>query len=158
MLGSLPEDGCPPWEFSIQILKPIKGTIALYSFRTRGLTSCASEPLMANPTNLWITNPSNQEYKVEVGEDCAIFVGGETLLDLIYEPSEKCLKEIERLDFFRRRDLPAFGYYYYFDIEPDGDRLPNSRSNRSMKSWTIFFLTSLPRVNTSIGTSPHIPI
>ena len=59
---------------------------------------------------------------MEVGEDCAIFVGGETLLDLIYEPSEKCLKEIERLDFFRRRDLPAFGYYYYFDIEPDGDR------------------------------------
>ncbi len=77
---------------------------------------------MANPTNLWITNPSDQEYKVEVGEDCAIIVGGETLLDLIYEPSEKCLKEIERLDFFRRRDLPAFGYYYYFDIEPDGDR------------------------------------
>ena len=38
------------------------------------------------------------------------------MLDLIYEPSEKCLKEIERLDFFRRRDLPAFGYYYYFDI------------------------------------------
>ena len=77
---------------------------------------------MANPTNLWITNPSDQEYKVEVGEDCAIIVGGETLLDLIYEPSEKCLKEIERLDFFRRRDLPAFGYYYYFDVEPNGER------------------------------------
>ena len=77
---------------------------------------------MANPTNLWITNRADQEYKVEVGEDCAIFVGGETLLDLINEPSEKCLKEIERLDFFRRRDLPAFGYYYYFDIEPDGER------------------------------------
>ena len=59
---------------------------------------------------------------MEVGEDCAIFVGGETLLDLIYEPSEKCLKEIEHLDFFRRRDLPASKYYYYFDIESDGDR------------------------------------
>ena len=77
---------------------------------------------MANPTNLWITNPSNQEYKVETGEDCAVIVNGETLLDLIYEPSEKCLKEIEHLDFFRRRDLPASGSYYYFDIEPDGDR------------------------------------
>ena len=59
---------------------------------------------------------------VDAGEDCAIIVDGETLLDLIYEPSEKCPKEIERLDFFRRRDLPAFGYYYYFDIETDGDR------------------------------------
>ena len=26
--------------------------LELYSFRTRGLTSCATEPLMANPTNL----------------------------------------------------------------------------------------------------------
>ena len=59
---------------------------------------------------------------MEVGEDCAIIVDGETLLDLIYEPSEKCLKEIEHLDFFRRRDLPASKYYYYFDIESDGDR------------------------------------
>ena len=74
----------------------------------------------------------------EAGEDCAVIVGGESLLDLIYEPSEKCLKEIlldliyepsekclkeiEHLDFFRRRDLPASRYYYYFDIEPDGDR------------------------------------
>ena len=58
----------------------------------------------------------------EAGEDCALIVGGETLLNLIYEPSEKCLKEIEHLDFFRRRDLPASGSYYYFDIEPDGDR------------------------------------
>ena len=33
-----------------------------------------------------------------------------------------CLKEIEHLDFFRRRDLPASKYYYYFDIESDGDR------------------------------------
>ena len=59
---------------------------------------------------------------MEAGEDCAMIVNGETLLDLIYEPSEKCLKEIGHLDFFRRRDLPAFDYYYYFDIEPDGDR------------------------------------
>ena len=59
---------------------------------------------------------------METGEDCAMIVDGESLLDLIYEPSEKCLKEIEHLDFFRRRDLPASKYYYYFDIEPDGDR------------------------------------
>jgi hypothetical protein len=59
---------------------------------------------------------------VDAGEDCAIIVDGETLLDLIYEPSEKCLKEIERLDFFRRRDLPVSEYYYNFDIELDGDR------------------------------------
>ena len=58
----------------------------------------------------------------EAGEDCAVIVGGESLLDLIYAPSEKCLKEIEHLDFFRRRDLPATDDYYYFDIEPDGDR------------------------------------
>ena len=82
----------------------------------------------------------------EAGEDCAVIVGGESLLDLIYEPSEKCLKEIEHLDFFRRRDLPATDDYYFFDIEPDGDRpakfqkqqiyevLKIILSNRSMKS------------------------
>ena len=59
---------------------------------------------------------------VEAGEDSAIFVDGETLLDLIYEPSEKCLKEIEHLDFFRKRGVPAERNYYYFDIEPDGER------------------------------------
>ena len=59
---------------------------------------------------------------VDAGEDCAIIVDGETLFDLVYEPSEKCLKEIEHLDFFRRRDLPVSEYYYNFDIEPDGDR------------------------------------
>lgn len=58
----------------------------------------------------------------ETGEDCALFVDGETLYDLIYEPSEKCLKEIERLDFFRKRDLPAARNYYYFDVEPNGER------------------------------------
>ena len=58
----------------------------------------------------------------ETGEDCALFVDGETLFDLIYEPSEKCLKEIERLDFFRKRDLPAARNYYYFDVEPNGER------------------------------------
>ena len=40
----------------------------------------------------------------------------------VYEPSEKCLKEIERLDFFRKRDLPAARNYYYFDVEPNGER------------------------------------
>ncbi len=58
----------------------------------------------------------------ETGEDCALFVDGEPLFDLIYEPSEKCLKEIERLDFFRKRDLPAARNYYYFDVEPNGER------------------------------------
>ena len=59
---------------------------------------------------------------VEAGEDSAIFVDGESLLDLIYEPSEKCLKEIEHLDLFRKCNVPAIRNYYYFDIEPDGER------------------------------------
>ena len=59
---------------------------------------------------------------MEAGEECAIFVDGETWLDLIYEPSEKCLKEIEHLDFFRKHGVPAYRNYYCFDIEPDGER------------------------------------
>ena len=58
----------------------------------------------------------------EAVEESAIFVDGETLLDLIYEPSEKCLKEIGHLEFFRKRNVPASRNYYYFDIEPDGER------------------------------------
>ena len=58
----------------------------------------------------------------EAVEESAIFVDGETLLDLIYEPSEKCLKEIGHLEFFRKCNVPANRNYYYFDIEPDGER------------------------------------
>lgn len=59
---------------------------------------------------------------MEKGEDCAFFVDGETFLDLVYEPSEKYLKEIKHLEFFRKRGSPTYRDYYIFDIETEGER------------------------------------
>ena len=59
---------------------------------------------------------------MEKGEECAFFVDGETFLDLVYEPSEKYLKEIKHLEFFRKRGTPTYRDYYIFDIETEGER------------------------------------
>lgn len=59
---------------------------------------------------------------MENGEETAIFVGEETFLDLIYNPSEKYLKDLDRLYFFLRHDIHQDPAHLVFDVYTVGDR------------------------------------
>ena len=53
---------------------------------------------------------------MEADEETAFHVGEETFLDLVYNPSERYMKVLDKLMFFHNREIPFDGFHYHFDI------------------------------------------